>query len=354
MATPEQINEQVQLERDQIRQGLKRLRDNTRRLEESNYSSASVYGIASIDTLLPLVVERIEDTNTRLRERKNGRTFKEIQQYISGLEPLAAAAITCKITFDKVFGYKDSSNIITNICDSIGKAVEDECQLRHYEEHAPGLLNILKKNYWHKACGTHQKITVITTLMNRYDVKKWNTWGRVNRIKLGAWLLDCLLETSGWFEKDCRREGRKTVNYVVPTPEFLKIKDEVMANAELFSPLTWPMLIPPNDWTNHQPGGYLLNEVMRGHDLVRRGNDTRIQGETPLAFLNQIQKVAYTLNPFIMDVAETLQTRGISVGKFLPIVDHPLPPKPVDIADNKDSRKAYRRAAIDEIGRAHV
>ena len=347
MPTPAQIDEQVQLERDQIRQGLKRLRDNTRRLEESNYSSASVYGIASIDTLLPLVVERIEDTNIRIRKGKNGRAFKEIQQYITGLEPLASAAITCKITFDKVFGYKDSSNLIANVCDAIGKAVEDECQLRHYEEHAPGLLNVLKKNYWHKACGTHQKITVISTLMNRCEVKKWEAWGRANRIKLGAWLLDCLLETSGWFEKECRREGRKTVNYVVPTAEFLKIKDEVMANAELFSPLTWPMLIPPNDWTNHQSGGYLLNEVMRGHELVRRGDDLCIQGETPIAFLNHIQKVAYTLNPFIVDVAETLQKRGIAVGKFLPIIDHPLPPKPVDIADNKDSRKAYRRAAAE-------
>ena len=195
MATPKQIDEQVQLERDQIRQGLKRLRDNTRRLEESNYSSASVYGIASIDTLLPLVVEQIEDTNIRIRKGKNGKSFKEIQQYITGLEPLAAAAITCKITFDKVFGYKDSSNLIVNVCDSIGKAVEDECQLRHYEEHAPGLLNILKKNYWHKACGTHQKITVISTLMNRCKVKKWEAWGRANRIKLGAWLLDCLPAT---------------------------------------------------------------------------------------------------------------------------------------------------------------
>ena len=120
-----------------------------------------------------------------------------------------------------------------------------------------------------------------------------------------------------------------------------------MANAELFSPLTWPMLVPPNDWTNHKPGGYLLNEVMRGHELVRRGDHLHIQGETPLAFLNHIQKVAYTLNPFILDVAETLQKRGISVGKFLPIIDHPLPPKPVDIADNKESRKAYRRAAAE-------
>jgi len=255
MATPQQIDEQVQLERDQIRQGLKRLRDNTRRLEESNYSSASVYGIASIDTLLPRVIDRIEETNNRLRERKNGRTFKEIQRYISGLEADAAAAITCKITFDKVFGYKDNSNVIVNVCDAIGKAVEDECHIRHYEEHAPGLLNVLKKNYWHKACGTHQKITVITTLMNRCDVKRWEAWGRANRIKLGGWLLDCLMASSEWFEKECKQVGKKTVNYVVPTAEFLKIKDEVMANAELFSPLTWPMLVPPNDWTNYTAGG---------------------------------------------------------------------------------------------------
>ena len=347
MPTPAQIEEQVQLERDQIRQGLKRLRDNTRRLEETNYSSASIYGIASIDSLLPLVVKMIEDTSHDRLKRSTGYEFKTIKNYVSRLEPLASGSITCKITFDKVFGYRDGSNLIANVTDSIGKAVEDECQLRHYEEHAPGLLNTLKKNYWHKSCGTNQKIVIITTLMNRYNVKRWDAWGRANRIKLGGWLLDCLLKASGWFEKEMRQEGKKRVNYVVPTPEFLEIKDQVMANAELFSPLTWPMLIPPNDWTNFTPGGYLLNEVMRGHDLVRHGHHGRIQGETPLAFLNQIQKVAYTLNPFIMDVAETLQTRGISVGKFLPIVDHPLPPKPVDIADNKDSRKAYRRAAAE-------
>ena len=138
--TASQISEQVDLERDQIAQGLKRLHDNTSRLEERNYASASVYGIASIDTLLPRVIERIEDDNIRIRKGQNGKSFKEIQQYISNLEAEAAAAITCKITFDKVFGYKDNSNVIINVCDCIGQAVEDECHIRHYEEHAPGLL----------------------------------------------------------------------------------------------------------------------------------------------------------------------------------------------------------------------
>ena len=347
MATPQQIAEQVALERDQIRQGLKRLRKNTRDLEEKSYASASVYGIASIDTLLPLVVERIKDTTNRIKKGQAGKSFKEIQTYLADLEPLAAAAIALKLTFDKVFSYKDGSNQATRVCEAIGHAVESECQMRHYEANAPGLLNVLKKNYWHRSIGTQQKVVVIQTLMNRYDVAPWSTWGQSNRVKLGAWLLDCIMQTSQWFYKEKLKEGRKDQWYVFPTPEFLLIKDQVMKESELFAPLAWPMLIEPNDWSLEKPGGYLLNEVMRGHEMVRRGNLYPIQGETPIAFLNKIQKVGYKINTFIVDVANWLEMRGRSVGKFIPIVEMDLPPKPPDIADNKDSRKAYRRAAAE-------
>ena len=347
--TPAQIDEQIQLERDQIRLGLDKLHENTRRLEDKQYSSATVYGIASIETLLPLVVAEIERTNDRIHSRSNGPLFAEIAPFLECIEPLAAAGITCKIIFDKVFSTKLGSNQLVSICEAIGNAVENEAQLRHYETNAPGLLNILKENYWHKASGTNQKIVVIQTLMNRYNVKQWKTWGAVRRVKLGGWLLECVLKTSGWFEKDVKLMGNKGINIIVPTPEFLEIKDEVMANAELFSPLAWPMLIVPNDWSNdpRKPGGYLLNEVMKGHDMVRRSNHRPIQGDKPIEFLNKIQKVAYTTNPFTVSVAEQLEEKEISVGKFLPIHNHELPPKPVDIADNKDSRHRWKKAATE-------
>ena len=346
MPTPAQIEEQVQLERIQIAQGLKRLRDSTSKLESKSYASATVYGISSIDQLLPLVVEHIEKTTHSRLKRGTGHNFKVIKDYVSKLEPLAAAAIACKITFDKVFSYKEGSNILTNVCDSIGRAVEDECQMRHYESTCPGLLNVIKENYWHKSIGTHQKIVVVQTLLNRYNIKQWEKWGRANRVKLGAWLLGCILETSGWFYKHMKQEGKRRVNYVVPTPEFLEIKDKVMHDSELFAPLAWPMLVEPNDW-GEKPGGYLLNEVMMGHSMVRHGHSPCIQGETPISFLNKIQKVKYRLNPFILKVAEELSSKGISVGKFIPIVEMPLPPKPVDIADNTEARKDYRRRAAE-------
>jgi len=345
--TIEEVEEQVKLEKEGLKQGVKRLNDQTLKLEDQSYASASIYGISSIHSLLPKLIKRIDDTNLRIHRGSNGRSFKEIHKYLKDIDSQSAAVIACKITFDKVFGYKDGCNQAIKVCEAIGRALENECQMRHYTTHAPGLLNTLKKNYWHRAIGTNQKLVVIKTLMNRYDVKQWTTWQERIRIKLGAWLLECIMESSNWFMRQTIRQGRKTNTFVVPTPEFMDIKDEVMANAELFAPLAWPMLIPPKDWSNESAGGYMLNEVMHGHDLIRRSNGDPIQGETPLAFLNKIQKVAYKLNPFVVDVAETLQAKQISIGKFLPIIHYDLPPKPVDIAENKDSRKSYRRQAAE-------
>ena len=52
MPTPSQIEEQVNLERSQVTQGINRLKKNTKQLEAKSYSSATVYGISSIDALM--------------------------------------------------------------------------------------------------------------------------------------------------------------------------------------------------------------------------------------------------------------------------------------------------------------
>ena len=67
MATPSQIDEQVKLEREQIRKGIDILRDNTQNLESKSYSSATIYGVTSIRDLLPLVIEQIETRKDMLK-----------------------------------------------------------------------------------------------------------------------------------------------------------------------------------------------------------------------------------------------------------------------------------------------
>ena len=102
-----QIDEQIELERDQIRQGLKRLQDQSIKLENQDYASATIYGISSIDTLLPLLVQRISDTNIRIHKGHNGVAFRDVHEYLKGIEPVAAAAIAGELTIDKLNGYKE-------------------------------------------------------------------------------------------------------------------------------------------------------------------------------------------------------------------------------------------------------
>ena len=306
MATPAEIERQVKFERDAIRQGVEKLRKNTKDLEAKSYASASVYGCSSIQSALPLIVKRIEDTVDHRIRRGNGHTFREIHEFLAPLEPGVCAAIALKLTFDKVFSQNDDGNLLVNVTDAIGSAVEQEAQMQFYERECPGLLNTIKKNYWHNTTGTHQKFVIIRTMMNRYDdVPKWQVWKRPVRVKLGNWLLSCIMEETGWFIPHWYHEGKRKQQVVIPTPEFAAVKDQLLATAELFSPIAYPMLIEPNDWTNERQGGYLLNEVMRGHNMVRRGSGC-IQGETPIDFLNKIQKVALKLNPFTIMVADHL------------------------------------------------
>ena len=296
-------------------------------------------------SMLPLVSKRIEETaDSRLRHRQAGQYYAEIDKYLKDVEPLAAAAIACKVLFDRVFSYDDKANYLARVAESIGQALENECQMRHYERVCPGLLYHIKKNYWHRSAGTQQRLVTARTLINRTDVEKWKNWGSAIRVKLGNWLIACICESTGWFDKVRTTQGRPYQFVVAPTPEFLRIKDQLIANSELFSPEALPMLIEPNDWSPQHPGGYLLNEVMAGHDMVRRGNPYTIQGEACYSFLNKIQKVALKINPFIMEVAEDLYEKGRSVGKFIPVwTEEVEPTKPIDIETNKEARKDYCR-----------
>ena len=211
------IQLQLEQERKQINIGLKALRDNTQKAENKAYASSSVYGVASIQTLLPAVEEAIKEKHLRIHRGHSGKHFAEIKQYLIGLEPLVAAGITTKVIFDKVFSHKsDEDGVLTKVYESVGTAVMAECQMRHYETVAPGLLRTIKENYWHSAIGTQQKLTDVRLMMNRAGIE-WKNWSAATRVRLGNVLVDCVLSSCNWFYVFKQRIGRKTTLYLMPT-----------------------------------------------------------------------------------------------------------------------------------------
>ena len=270
MPTKAQIAAQVKLEREQINQGVNRLHSNTKDLESKEYASASVYGCSFIQGLLPEFIAAIESERWKLKKGHNGYLYKEQLVYLNSLSSDAAALITCKVAFDKIFSTKPNSNRVNSITTAIGAALEAECQLTFYEETVPGLLKYIQNQYWHASSGTHHKLKTVKTKMgHKEDIEHWKPWSNGVKIKLGGHFLNILTIITGWFEKKEVRHGRHSNTVLQPTPTFIEERDKVMELAELYAPLLWPMYVPPNPWEyidgKVRPGGYLLNELMKGH-----------------------------------------------------------------------------------------
>ena len=299
--------------------------------------------MSSITAALPLVIKEIESTKSKLNKGAAGQHYREVAQYLSELEPLAIATITLKIIFDNVFSMKRDSDLLSNVVTSIGSALEAECKFRWYRANHPHLMKYIEDKYFHESCGTQQKITTASTMFNRRGIH-WDSWGIKAKTQLGAWGLNATIIATGWFAKETsQKKKRRRVCRLVPTETFLSVREQLIKTSELFSGIPWPMTIEPNEWTNDRLGGYLTNELMKGHELTRRGNPTLQHGKLPIAFLNKLQKVRYRVSSHVLDTALYLRDRGTMVGKFIPICESFKPPKPPDIDQDEDKKQAYKR-----------
>jgi len=342
-----EIEKQWQLERDALAQGATKIRKQEDKALVREYASSLVTSQSFMNTYLPAVCDTVKREREYKLGRGNGQYFIEIISYLDDLEDLACAGIALKVTFDKVFSLVEDANKLVKIQEAIGKAVEQECQIRYYERAAPGLMNYVVKKYWHSAAGTQQRYKDARIMLERNGYH-WTKWAPVTRVRLGNWLLDCILKQEpNLFETVIFRTNRKTNTYLIPTAYFADAKQELFQELQDHAFLTWPMLIPPNDWTEDTAGGYLSNEVMHEHDMIRRGCPP-IQGETTYRFLNKIQQTAFTLNKFVVDVAKQLEEKGRTVGKFIPETDiQELPNKPLDIDTNEEAKREYKRRRRD-------
>ncbi|GCE65722.1 DNA-directed RNA polymerase [cyanobiont of Ornithocercus magnificus] len=351
MVSYTEIEAQVQLEQFSVTAGLETLHRNEKALKDRSYGSASLVGTATAPELIGRVAYRIQQTWDSLKRGQNGPMYAEIGRSLEDMPKENMAAVAVKKFIDGVLSSELKNAQIAKLAPSLGFAVESEAMFSHYQSVCPGFLAYLKKRYFHAASGTRQKrSTVHLRTKHLHDVEHWRDWTVTSRAKIGAWLIDCICRSSDWFKVSLKQVApKKRYNYIVPTDAFRAIAAELLVHAELFSPVSLPMLVPPNPWSNTVRGGYLTEELRRTNRLVRgyRRDVFPLPIHSPVAIdsLNRLQQTAWTINDFTYRTARTLSDRGIAVGKFKPIAEIPLPAKPVDIDTNPEAKAAYKAAA---------
>ena len=320
------------------------LTNRTRVANERAYGSSSVVGQSAIRTYLPLINDLITKRLFVLRRGKASVDAATVFRHLKDAsDERTLGLIGLKKALDVLGKTKDPG--FQELCVPIGAAICAQMRLDYYHKEDPELYE--KASQWfHKATGTRQKLTVIKRSFNSEAcaVPQFSEWDSLTKHKVGAWILDCIITVTGWVQKVSITRGKRSHTVMRYAPAYLEMRDTIIHQAEAMSFCQWPMLCPPVAWANDQRGGYLTSSYREMYSLVRKSGlsgDVQ-QGQTPIDMLNNAQSVAWAVNPRVLAVSEHCYEQRITIQKFR-CQAWQQPPEPLDGEPTEDELKAWKR-----------
>jgi DNA-directed RNA polymerase len=318
------VERQLALETASLKLGQDRLTAKTDKAEAKGRGSQTLYGNALCTNALESVAKEIRAKLNNLTRGPAGRDFAALANLLGGMDPDILALLAMKVALDTLTrrgprgGGADPCEI-KQFSTSIAHAIQTEARLTHYRTENPGLYKKVESN-WHSSKGNAYRVADMTRAMRKQSIE-WSYWSSVDLVKVGSFILSCLINATGWIYTETTNTAKyKRVTHARLTNEFLGVRDHIMQRASELAYIQWPMLVPPIPWTATERGGYLTAEA-RKQDLVRGYNPFtttphKQQGHLPLEMLNNLQNVAYRINPGVMEVARKAYEDWRHIGSF--------------------------------------
>ncbi|MHC4917261.1 MAG: DNA-directed RNA polymerase, partial [Planctomycetota bacterium] len=242
---------------------------------------------------------------------------------------------------------------------TIGSRIEDEVRFSRFEKEDPrGYKNAMRLVKNSQDYGYKHKV-MVHTMNSNTGVTPWLTWGMAARARIGALLLDVILDHPGIIEV-VKLRGVQTITAHEELIEALAVGHETL---EVLSPWYLPTLDVPTRWEGPRGGGYSGFEL----PLVKDRSQAYLDDlpEMPVVYfaVNALQETAWRVNP---DVHATLQelwaqkyeVAGLPAREAILPPPRPegLPPKGSDLTPVQfELLKAWKagaaRAANDDVRR---
>lgn len=191
----------------------------------------------------------------------------------------------------------------------------------------------------------------------KVSMNDFEEWDPVKKVKLGAALIRMLLDHTT-FSRPSKRRGRnappveaafrysrrrtgekKFHGYISIHPDLMNIalNEEFTSSSSLLiapsklNTRVQPMVVPPNDWTDVNNGGYETIKVpfMRTrHCKTQKDSIHRADLSKVMEGLNVLGKIPWKINRNVLDAALKCWQDGIVLGDIPSQVDYEVPPLP--------------------------
>lgn len=341
------IIQQQELEDEMTQMGIASFEQKMKGAVEKGIEDRTVYGTALLDSKLPQVVSALRD---RILERESGKAGRKgvAYRYLKAFEDRldAVAFISLRLVIANLSARDVKYN---SLAMRIGRALEDEHHYGKVREEDKQLYDYLAKEA-KKRFAHHIKRKVVNYHLSKREIGQRESWPETDIAVLGATILEAIINTGLIMKRTETAARGKRVNYVMATDEIREFIMQRSDSAALMRPMYEPMIVPPADWSSPFNGGYLTRRVrpVRFVKTHQKGYLMSLEDmdlDEVYASVNAAQKTAWSINPFILTILNMAWDQNHSIGGIPPKQNLPEPPKPFDIDENEEARKAWRKEA---------
>lgn len=242
-------------------------------------------------------------------------------------------------TLRRVVNALSTPQSIQSTCIDIVTDLIDHLEYSKYMKQAPAHHHVVTTNMSTVASPAHKKKVLMRAKRvvgiedEYYNIKQ--------RVQIGARLINLCIDSTGICQTGKSFMGDSSHKYLTvlePTDKIAAWIDTKHGTHSLMNPVHMPMVHPPRDWTTPFDGGYLSNNVSMRMRLVRTKDRESLlelaEHDMPEVYkcVNNLQRIPWRINKYILDVAQELWRSGVAIGKdgkYLPKADpREVPTKP--------------------------
>ena len=311
--------------------------------------------------------DRLEEAADKLRASANedlGSSYwklRRIQEHIKVVAEddtnyekvifIALRTILSELALGKTVG-------VTKLLIRIGSRIEAETKCMIFENANPAYFGVVMESF------KEQQVTQ-TEHMQRVLMKKfsdfeleWNDWGQTVKLKVGAHILNIILQVMDDLLFVYKMKARKRHKFVLETTVAF---DEWMGEFErakgLLQPIRAPLKSPPVEWTDPtMRGGYYTSALAVPFVKSKYKAATKfIQKHNPVQHMeaiNKIQATKWKINKRVFKVQEEIFRRNLKIGipdtQPIKIPDFPshLDDKPKELYTEMDKEEVLTWKAL--------
>lgn len=348
--TPDQMERQIALEAEMLEATKRRFWSEIKDAKETHREDETPYGAIILRNGIDKVCASIQGYMDEFAKSGRGRRPVAVM-LLNQIVPVIGLEVVAYLTLRIVVGSISSRMTLNNAAVTLGTAIEDEMHMQGFRKASPDLAKVTDKKLAKVSSARHRR-HVGVIMANRAGVAAPG-WDKVDKVQLGACLLELAQEATGLCKVEQRVDGdADTPYYIHATDETRAWIDKCAEFNSILLPYLFPTIVPPKPWTSPEGGGYYRTPGREPLKLVKTGNKNYLEElhNTDLSHvyeaINAVQNTAWRVNTRVLDVAEKLMLDKRSPNGVLPATaEEPLPARPADIDTNEEARKSWKKRA---------